>query len=533
VRRGLVVGVLALTLIVGAARAALFRGTDGNDRLVGTARADTIYGLGGQDVVDGRAGPDVINPGFGRDSIRGGLGDDAVAAQDGAVDTITCGHGNDVVTADPGDKVAADCETVTRQIGRDTTTDFRAQHETQVEPDSFSWNRTVVAAFQNGRIPNGGAAAIGWATSRDAGKSWRSGVVPLGTYGLVSDPVVAYDAKHETWLIAGLGAGFRQLDIWVSRSKDGLLWSQPIVAAGDVDEEYDKEWLACDNGARSKFRGSCYLAYVDINTHWLALRFTRDGGLTWSKPVRVQPGVANATFTGPMPVVQPDGTVVVPYSLYAPIDNGEDRIAAVISEDGGETYSAPLRIARLISEELARVRAPSMPSVDVDAGGRLYVVWQDSRERLGGTENDIVLSTSANGRTWTSPRKIPMPASGDVNYWLPAIGVEPSSAGKTAKLAVAYYSLKLRAGCEVFLPGCAQEVQSWVVQSADGGDTWTRPRKLNAEPMRLEWIADSSLGRMLGDYISVSWAGGKAIPVIAIAGEPTLSMAQAVFAPAT
>ena len=73
-------------------------------------------------------------------------------------------------------------------------------------------------------------------------------------------------------------------------------------------------------------------------------------------------------------------------------------------------------------------------------------------------------------------------------------------------------------------------MQAWFVQSSDGGDTWLKPRRLSAEPMRLEWIADSSLGRMLGDYISVSWAGGKAIPVIALAGEPSLSLEQAVFA---
>ena len=522
--------VFVLVLVVGAARGALFRGTEGNDKLVGTARADTIYGLGGQDTVDGRGGPDLINPGFGRDTIKGGAGDDTVAAQDAAADRIACGPGADVVTADIGDQVGGDCETVSRQVGRDTTTDPRAQHSTQVEPDSFSWGKTVVAAFQNGRIPNGGAAAIGWATTKDAGKTWRSGTIPLGPFGLVSDPVVAYDAKHEQWLITGLGAGFRQLAIWVSRSKDGLTWSQPIVAADDIDEDYDKEWLACDNGARSPFRGSCYLAYVDINTHWLAMRYSRDGALTWSKPVKIQPGVPNATFTGPMPAVQPDGTVVVPYSLYAPIDNGEDRVAAVLSEDGGVTYSAPVRIARLISEELGAVRAPSMPSVDVDAGGRMYVVWQDSRERLGGTENDIVFATSTNGRTWTSPTKIPMPTGGDVNYWLPAIGIDPTSSGKNAKLAVAFYSLRLRAGCELFVPGCSQEVHAWFVRSSDGGQTWTKARRLNAEPMRLEWIADSSLGRMLGDYISVSWAGGKAIPVVALAGEPTLALEQAVFA---
>ena len=39
------------------------------------------------------------------------------------------------------------------------------QHATEVEPDSFAFGHTLVAAFQVGRYPDGGAANGGWATS--------------------------------------------------------------------------------------------------------------------------------------------------------------------------------------------------------------------------------------------------------------------------------------------------------------------------------------------------------------------------------
>ena len=528
-RRVVVAGLIVTCLVAGAARAAIFRGTDGNDLIVGTAVADTIYGLAGDDVVDARGGADLVNPGFGRDRVLGAAGADRIAAQDGNVDSVSCGAGLDIVTADLEDVVGADCETVSRQVARDRTELWFAQHATQVEPDSFAWGRAIVAAFQNGRIDRGGAAALGWAASVDAGAHWRSGVLPQGQYTVVSDPVVAFDAMHGVWLAAGLGSGPGTLDIYVVRSRDGVTWSGPLVAAGDVSEDYDKEWLACDNGLRSPFRGRCYLAYVDIKTRWLAVRHSTDGGATWTAPVRLQPGVAKSTFSGPMPTVQPDGNVVIPYALFAPI-NGEDRIASVASADGGETFAAPVRVASLIAEEPMDIRAPAMPAADVDGAGRLYVAWQDSRfRREDGVGNDIVFASSQDGVTWSDPSRIRLPESSQ--YFLPALAVDPATSGSNAHLAVAFYSMHLRAGCTVFVPGCADELDAWLVESKDAGSKWSPPRRLNAEPMQLEWLAETSLGRMLGDYISVSFVGGKAVPVLALSGEPSVGgYAEAVFA---
>jgi hypothetical protein len=47
-----------------------------------------------------------------------------------------------------------------------------------VEPDSYSFGSTIVTVFQSGRFLDGGAANIGFATSRNGGRTWRSGVLP-------------------------------------------------------------------------------------------------------------------------------------------------------------------------------------------------------------------------------------------------------------------------------------------------------------------------------------------------------------------
>jgi hypothetical protein len=532
VRLALIAGLAVAALVAGAARAALLRGTEGSDRLVGTPAADTIYGLGGADTIDGRGGADVIVAGPGRDSVQGGTGDDRIAVQDGAVDNVTCGPGLDTVTADLADKIAPDCETVSRQLSRDTTSDYYAEHETQVEPSSFAWGKKVVAAFQSGRIANGGAAAIAFATSADAGAHWRSGVLPQGDYAIVSDSVVAYDSVHGRWLVAALGAGSGLFDVYVVRSRDGLTWSAPIAAVRDVNEDYDKEWLACDNGKASRFRGTCYLAYVDTRTQWLAIRRSTDGGVTWSASVRMQPGIVNATFSGPMPVVRPNGDVVVPYALYAPISGGEDRMAAVISHDGGATFSAPVRIARLEYTEGFDVRAPAMPSVAADTRGKLYAVWADSHFRDDGTSTDVVLSSSADETTWTAPVKLPLGESGTVLEFIPAVAVDPATSGKTAHLAVAYYTMKLPARCALFVPGCAEQLDAWLVESKTGGASWSKPRRLNTQSMLLDWLADTTLGPMVGDYIAVSYAGGRPIAFVSLAEPPPSSyeLSQAVFA---
>src|SRR2546423_8748028 len=64
------------------------------------------------------------------------------------------------------------------RISSDPFTNPTSQHRTQVEPDTFAFGSTILAAFQTGRFYDGGSSDIDFATSLDAGPTWARGVLP-------------------------------------------------------------------------------------------------------------------------------------------------------------------------------------------------------------------------------------------------------------------------------------------------------------------------------------------------------------------
>jgi hypothetical protein len=99
-------------------------------------------------------------------------------------------------------------------VSEDPYTNTTSYHQTEVEPDSFAFGSTIVAAFMAGKFENRGASNLGWSASTNAGATWTDGFLPAttiratppGPWRRVVDPAVAYDAAHDTWLIIGLGA---------------------------------------------------------------------------------------------------------------------------------------------------------------------------------------------------------------------------------------------------------------------------------------------------------------------------------------
>src|SRR5205814_5079718 len=97
-------------------------------------------------------------------------------------------------------------------ISSDPYTNSTSQHQTEVEPDSYSNGSTIVSATQVGRFNDGGASNIGWATSTDNGATWHGGFLPnitvhatpAGPFDRVSDPSVTYDASNKHWMISSI-----------------------------------------------------------------------------------------------------------------------------------------------------------------------------------------------------------------------------------------------------------------------------------------------------------------------------------------
>jgi Ca2+-binding RTX toxin-like protein len=89
-------------------------GRRGNDVITGFFR-DRIDGGRGRDTLKGGDGVDVLTGGSGRDKLFGDSGDDTLRAADGERDTVVCGKGKDRATVDRKDRVASDCEKVSRR----------------------------------------------------------------------------------------------------------------------------------------------------------------------------------------------------------------------------------------------------------------------------------------------------------------------------------------------------------------------------------------------------------------------------------
>src|SRR5438270_659434 len=64
------------------------------------------------------------------------------------------------------------------QIMTDPFTNTTSQHKTVVEPDTFAYGSTIVAAAQEGRFNDGGGSDIGYSTSTDGGATWTQGTLP-------------------------------------------------------------------------------------------------------------------------------------------------------------------------------------------------------------------------------------------------------------------------------------------------------------------------------------------------------------------
>ncbi|TML66097.1 MAG: exo-alpha-sialidase, partial [Actinobacteria bacterium] len=284
-------------------------------------------------------------------------------------------------------------------IATDPFTNSTSQHKTIVEPDTYSFGNTIVAAAQWGRFNDGGASDIGVSVSSNNGTSWTSQALPgitvytapPGPYARVSDPSVAFDARHNVWMVSSLAlnASVSGAAVINSRSTNGgATWFNPVtIHAAGSGEDLDKNWTVCDNTPTSPWYGSCYTEWDDFgHGNRFHMAYSRDGGATWTVSRTPNVGVI-----GGQPVTLPNGNVVVP------IDNAsETALGYSNSTNGGVSFGQAFTITSISSfNDPGNIRSGPLPSAEISGDGKIYVVWEDCRFRSGCYTNDLVYTTSA------------------------------------------------------------------------------------------------------------------------------------------
>jgi hypothetical protein len=374
--------------------------------------------------------------------------------------------------------------------------------------------RTLLAAWQQNRFRDGGAAAVGVSRSRDGGKTWRSVKVP----GVTGCPPRSVDRASDPWVSVGpegtaylaslpLSESTPGPGVRIATSPDaGRTWRPPLEIDGGGFA--DKESVTAD-----PFRpGVAYVAWTRVDKALGLFARTSDAGATWSAPVAIQRSAPGLVPTGHVLAPLRDGTLVDTY-FDGDLTEGSDTRATIkttVSVDGGATWSDPLAIGDGLQASVTdpdtkkpvRTGAP-LPSIAATPDGTIAVVWPDV---LGPRSSRIFMSRSADGgRTWSAPRAVVKELG---QAFTPVI-----TAAGDGSFALAYYDFRYdRRGDRTLT------TDAWLARTQDGGRTWGTSHV--AGPFDTRTAAVTQGGRFLGDYTGLVNLGRGAFAQALVQGRP-------------
>jgi hypothetical protein len=352
------------------------------------------------------------------------------------------------------------------------------------------------------------------AYSRDGGASWNVVVPP----GLAACTGSDYLRSTDPWLSMGPG-GVAYLvtlpivaraapAIQVSRSDDGgATWSFPVFVERRTSEPDDKPTLAAD-----PYRAeSVYVSWSRLRvestptgpTIFESVEFSRsrDGARTWSAATTIDTPPAGWTDVIAQVLVPGPGELLVVFSRrelaennVSPLPGGRVEFYATRSDDGGDSWSAPILIGvgrnlSLEDEETSTpIRSGTTPVFNAAAGieGRAYVAWTNVTS--GDASELTIVGTRDGGRSWSRPRRVAKASDRPMN---PDVAVADNGS-----VALRFYDLREdEAGDE------ALSTRSWLRVSRHGRGFGREVPLGGVFDLRTApVVAGLTPGRFLGEY---------------------------------
>jgi hypothetical protein len=427
------------------------------------------------------------------------------------------------------------------------STGRRTQNEPSVAVDPR--NASIVIAGSNdycAEIQNGsGNVWGGYYRSTDGGVTWTNSLVPgypadgspagtesptKGSCAAAGDPTQAFDGEGRLFygFICFNRAKPTNGSIYVATyDQDGARYLRTVR----VDRGTPSVWgLFQDkiNVTTDQASGNVYVLWAQYpgqsanNT----LHFARstDHGATFSKPVRITPGLSEEQFADA--TVGPDGALYVTYRTIAHQGSTADAIWLVRSTDGGESFSAPRLVAAIAPFDsdqfsgngadtcgdgpfacpsgLTFARFSSQSAVAADATG-VHVVY--SAETPSG-QAKIYVRSSPDGLSWSSAAATLDDVTAGHQFF-------PDVTSAAGTISVVFqdsrsdpaYSPSLPPGNTAAGVNSGNVVHAILAQSGNGGVDWTE-QQLSTSGSNPNWeVRGSMRSPFFGDYNYASAVG--------------------------
>jgi Putative Ig domain/Galactose oxidase, central domain/Kelch motif len=191
---------------------------------------------------------------------------------------------------------------------------------------------------------------------------------------------------------------------------------------------------------------------------------SKNCGATWSSPIAISG--SGAINQGAVIAIDPlKGTLYVVWRQFhfksgSGLTDQPDAIVGTISTDGGEHFSAPVRVSTFTPFDEGTTntsfRTNAYPTAVFDGSGRLYVAYS-ARNTVPSGDARIVMTTSLGGMSWTTPVPIDNPVIDPLTNPLGrGHQIMPALTFAAGRLSLLYYDLRLDHTFGVFSPLLSQ-----------------------------------------------------------------------------